>query len=40
MADDDIDLEDQAEFLTLLAEGAQVSKPKSDKKDEKSWYIY
>ena len=40
MADDDIDLEDRPEFLALLAEGAQVSKPKPDKKGERRWYIY
>ena len=40
MADDEIDLEDRADFLALLAPGAQVSKPKPDKKDAKSFYIY
>ena len=40
MADDEIDLEDRADFLALLAPGAQVSKPKPDKKGAKRFYIY
>ena len=40
MADDEIDLEDRADFLVHLAPGAQVSKPKPDKKGAKRFYIY
>ena len=40
MADDEIDLEDRPDFLALLAPGAQVSKPKPDKKGAKRFYIY
>ena len=40
MTADDDELEDRPEYTCLLVPGAQVSKPKPDKKGEKRWYIY